>query len=190
MPKTKTTKKTKTLQQSYSSQVLLRAALAILVAISVTMFVIALHSEPEPPKPPRKAPPIVSIGPLGYRIEDGRAIKRSDPVVQELHAFLTSKAAHEGCPAGTSAYEYVQAVTKDETQVLLKYGCGAADSPMYIRKQNSSWKSVSPTNQFNELGIPVCDYLDRNAISKEIAPVCVSTIGATQSNAAPEYSVR
>ena len=132
------------------------------------------------------SPNRIVLGSMQYKIENNKAILRSDEDIRALEAFLVEKASSEGCLPNNPAHEYVTAWTKDESQVLLKYGCGSADSPMYIVKVAGKWKSISPTNHFDTFGIPECTYLDEHAISKEIAPVCVNN-WRTES---PSYSVR
>jgi hypothetical protein len=119
--------------------------------------------------------PDISLGPLTYKIENNRAVKRSDASVRELRTFLEDEAARSGCPADRPGYEYVVAYTDDESQVFLRYGCGAADSPMFAVKQDGAWQTLSPTNQFNVLHIPTCDHVEQNNISPQIAPVCEKT---------------
>jgi hypothetical protein len=130
--------------------------------------------------------PSVSLGAMQYDFSSGKAVKRNDAAVNELRLFLEADAAHEGCSPQSPAYEHVAAYTKDETQVFIKYGCGAADSPIYAVKTAGVWKLLSPTNHFDGFGIPDCDYLNSNTISKEIAPVCVN--GAETGT--PKYTVR
>lgn len=130
--------------------------------------------------------PSVSVGMMQYDTTSGRAVKRTDASVKDLRAFLESEATHSGCPDQAPGYEHVVAYTEDETQVFLKYGCGAADSPMYAVKTNGAWKALSPTNHFDGFGIPDCNYLTDNNISKEIAPVCVNGIGT----GTPVYTAR
>lgn len=129
--------------------------------------------------------PSISLGSLTYKIENDKAVKRDDVAVNDLRAFLEATAAHEGCTKQDPAYEHVIASTKDETQVFMKYGCGAADSPIYAIKKDGVWKTISPTDHFDLLGIPECGYLAENSISREIAPVC-----SDGSITAPQYTVR
>lgn len=129
---------------------------------------------------------VISLGSMEYNFVDDKPAKRTDADVQKLRTFLTSKAASEGCPAHMPAYERVVAHSTDESQVLLKYGCGAADSPMFAVKTDDMWKSISPTNQFDNFGIPGCEYLTAHNISKDIAPVCV--VGGNTTS--PSYQLR
>lgn len=162
--------KTKRLTRSTRPIGIYLPAPVAIVLVSLSILVVALLYQAT--KNPNT--PSISLGAMGHQIVDGKAVKRTDVPVQSLKAFLHEKAANEGCPSDKSAYEHVAAVTKDENQALLKYGCGAADSPMYIVKKNGVWTSVSPTNQFDTFGIPSCEHLNEHAISKEVAPVCVN----------------
>ena len=132
----------------------------------------------------------VSLGGLQYRIDNNTAVKRTDSLVTNLRIFLENKASKENCPMRTVAFEHVIAATKDESQILLNYGCGSADSPMYIVRSGSTWKSLSPTNQFNILGIPACHYVTENKISPEIAPVCQEPTDTVLPPPAPKYRLR
>lgn len=128
----------------------------------------------------------ISLGMMRYRFSGGHMMMRNDSAVSALETFLNDEADRSGCSSMRPAYEHVLAFTSDESQALIKYGCGSADTPMYIVKTNGNWHSISPTNHFNTFDIPDCTYLASNNISKEIAPVCVdSTTSAT-----PTYTVR
>jgi len=133
-----------------------------------------------------KKSPSISLGSMQYDFSSGKAVKRSDSSVMGLEAFLETTAEHEGCPSQSPVYEHVVSYTKDETQVFLKYGCGAADSPIYAVKTDGTWKTLSPTNHFDSFDIPDCEYLTDYGISKEIGPVCANGIGTEAST----YSVR
>lgn len=154
-----------------------------LIILSAALTLALIHKEKT--NAGQKSPSI-SLGAMAYNFTDGKAVKRSDPSVKSLKMFLEADAAHEGCTSSAPVYEHVAAYTKDESQIFIKYGCGAADSSMYGIKLDGSWKMLSPTNHFNMFDIPDCQYVGDNNISKEIAPVCVNEI-TTQ---APTYSVR
>jgi len=154
----------------------------VLVGLSILVITVLYQSTRS------ASTPSVSVGSMGYQIVDDKAVKRTDASVQTLKQYLDEKAANEGCPSKEPAYEHVAAYTQDETQVLLKYGCGGATSSMHLVKKSGAWASVSPTNQFDNFDIPSCKYLDENSISKEIAPVCVNGLEATSGTLT--YSVR
>ncbi len=156
------------------------AILAILCVVLV--FALTQKSNTDSEKPS----PSISLGSMQYDFSSGKAVKRSDVSVSTLKSFLDSEATRSGCSATEPAYEHVVAYTKDETQVFLKYGCGAADSPMFAVKTNDTWKALSPTNHFDGFGVPDCNYLADNSINKEVAPVCVT--GSEKGT--PVYSVR
>jgi hypothetical protein len=163
----------------------LYASIAILIVLSL-FLAIALVRENKA-NPTDIESPSVSLGSMQYDFSSGKAVKRNDASVKTLQAFLEADAAREGCPNQIPAFEHVAAYTKDETQVFIKYGCGAADSPMYAVKTDGAWKTLSPTNHFDTFGIPNCKYLTDNDISKEIAPVCVNITGP---ETPASYSVR
>ncbi len=159
--------------------------LLIIFGVACIVLLVALVHKADTDK--RAKVPNISLGSMQYDFTSGRAIKRNDASVNTLKAFLETDAAHEGCPSGHPPYEYVIAYTKDETQIFIHYGCGAADSPMFATKVNGAWKMLSPTNHFDIFGIPSCSYLAANGISKEIAPVCANGL---KTGLAASYSVR
>lgn len=116
----------------------------------------------------------VSVGSMQYSFSGGKATKRNDKTVKSLQSFLEKQAAQSGCPADGPDREVVMLSTKDETQVLIDYGCYSGGSRMFVVRQGDGWKAISPTNHFDMLGIPGCEYIAENKISKEIAPVCVN----------------
>jgi hypothetical protein len=182
MPKTKK-------KQIVSRQKVLWGIILILVVICGVLVAALLNKTPVNTTS-AKASPSISLGSMQYHFADGKATKRNDASVNDLRAFLEDKAAHEGCPVQAPAYEHVVAYTKDETQVFLKDGCGAADSPMYAVKTSGTWKALSPTNHFDYLGLPDCEYLADNSISSEIAPVCANTVQVGAPTGIPQYLVR
>jgi len=126
----------------------------------------------------------VGLGSLEYVLKDDHYVKRTDTATNELRAFLEDLNRTSGCPE--SVYHEVIAVTPDETQVLLRYGCDSATARMFAVKVEGSWRTLSPTNQFDQFGIPLCDHVTSNNISRTIAPVCVTHIVG----ASPKYIAR
>ena len=176
MPKTKK-------KQIDKRQTVLYGIIAILAVLCVVLiFALAqkVNTDSE------KLSPSISLGSMQYDFSSGKAVKRDDASVTVLKAFLEADSVREGCSVTAPAYEHVVAYTKDETQVFLRYGCGAADSPMFAVKTNDTWKELSPTNHFDGFGVPDCNYLADNSISKEIAPVCVTG----DEKETPVYTVR
>lgn len=163
----------------------LYASIAILIVLSLFLATALVRENKAEPTDTESQS--VSLGLMQYDFSSDKAVKRNDASVKTLQAFLEADAAREGCPNQTPAFEHVAAYTKDETQVFIKYGCGAADSPMYAVKTDGAWKTLSPTNHFDTFGIPDCKYLTDNEISKEIAPVCVNAIGP---ETPASYSIR
>ena len=113
----------------------------------------------------------VNLGSLQHRIENGKAVKRDDASVKEIHSFLIEEGKKSGCPNNNAVHSVI-AANNDETQLLISYGCGDDDALLFATKQDGQWKTVSPTNQFNLFGIPSCRMIAHNGISSEIAPVC------------------
>lgn len=126
----------------------------------------------------------VSLGALEYNQSNDRLVKRTDDSTNELRAFLTRLNDASGC--ADSTYHNVIAASPDEQQILLNYGCGYPNARMFAVKQNGEWKRLSPTNQFDQFGIPRCAHVDANHISRTIAPVCVEEAAGTD----PRYVVR
>lgn len=126
---------------------------------------------------PKKAKqPIVTLGVVEYDFSSGKAVKRTTPLATSLRTFLNESAAKD-CNAVQSFMEPAQytvvAATKDAKQVLVGYGCGNTVSRMFAVYENSAWKFLSPTNQFDmTTNAPLCSHVEENGIKKEIAPVC------------------
>lgn len=128
----------------------------------------------------------VSLGSLTFRQEGDRLIRRSDESVKQIQAFL--KAQPSGCQDNDGVYQVI-AHNSDETQLLLGYGCGNSNSRMFAIKKNGNWRTVSPTNQFNQFGVPSCNMVESNTIATEIAPVCQNE-SRTAENAPLTYSYK
>lgn len=180
MPKTKKSNLSRSLPVLYGGLIVLLVAC---FALSIAL-VHSTHREN------KDTLPSISLGSMQYDFTSARAVKLTDASVNALKAFLQTDASHEGCPVGHPPYEHVAAYTKDETQVFIRYGCGAADSPIYAVKTNGAWKMLSPTNHFDGFDIPDCGYLDSYGISKEIAPVCANDVQVGTATGTPQYRVR
>ena len=129
----------------------------------------------------------VDLGSLKYRHEGDRMIQRNDKLVEEVRSFLKSKEL-SSCDFNDTVHRVI-AHSNDETQLLLGYGCGSPAAHMFVVKEKGNWQAISPTNQFNQFGIPSCKMTDENNISKEIAPVCQNESRAAE-NAPLTYSYR
>ena len=129
----------------------------------------------------------VNLGPLEYLVINDRPLLRSDPAVNSLRTFLAASAQKDVQLGCTSSFYRVIAATTDEHQVLLNYGCSYPNANMFAVYTSGNWRMISPINEFNEFGIPVCSYADQNNISSEVAPVCVNQIFQTS---ATLYKVR
>lgn len=155
-------------------------AASLLLLCLILLFAVVHQSSTDPEAAVRK--PSISLGAMQYDFSNGKAVTRTDAATTKLSAFLHDEAARSGCSKSAPAFEHVVAFSTDETQVLLKYGCGAADSPMYAVQTDGVWHSLSPSNQFDSFEIPNCDYVTAHDISSQIAPVCA--------NGNQTYSVR
>jgi hypothetical protein len=118
----------------------------------------------------------VSVGPMTYGLSNGKAIKRTDDAVNDLRSFLKEAAQKDTSQNCVSYYSVIRAST-DEKQVLLGYGCDAPSARMFAVNNAGTWRTISPTNQFDDLGIPMCSHVNEHSIDKSIAPVCVTTEG-------------
>ena len=143
--------------------------------IVIVIGVILLHANQTSDKTSQTAEKVdngsVSLGSLGFRIEGGKAVTRNDSATQELRDFLKADVKKSGCKDNNGVTAVI-AHSQDEKQLLLGYGCGNSVARMFAVKQDSGWKAISPTNQFNLFEIPSCKMVDENNISNEIAPVC------------------
>jgi hypothetical protein len=123
---------------------------------------------------------------VAYDFSTGRAIRRTDPLTMSLRTFLVSNVDSQGCPTTQPDYDTVVAATSDRQQLYISYGCGAANNPAYVVYSDGNWHYLSPTNEFSQLGFPLCSYLTLNNISAQIAPVCVDSV----TSPSPQYTVR
>lgn len=119
-------------------------------------------------------------------VSSGRVVKRTDPLTMSLKTFLETNVDAQGCPASQPGYETVVVASADRQQVLIGYGCGSPSGSAYVVYVDNNWKFLSPTNEFNPLGFPACDYVTKNNISSQLAPVCVDTVDSRT----PHYTVR
>jgi hypothetical protein len=137
-------------------------------------------------KPAQSDPGVhISLGAMQYSFTGATAVKRTDTTITGLQSFLEhygQKDIDLGC---SSTYYNVIAYTKDESQILLNYGCDYPNARMFGIRDGDSWKLISPTNHFDLFGVPECAYLAEYSISREIAPVCV---GQPMTNS--DYQVR
>ena len=116
----------------------------------------------------------VELGSYRYDTQGAKAVKLTDENVTSLDEFLTTAAKKEISSNCEKAYYWVAAFSDDKKQVLLNYGCENPGSRMFAVQESGKWKFISPTNQFDMLGIPLCKHVSENNIAKNIAPVCYS----------------
>ncbi len=123
--------------------------------------------------------PAVTLGALEYEFKDGKATKKNTPQTTSLRAFLEKRAAEDCTGQSFEPSQYtVVAANKEVSQVLLGYGCGDVSARMFAVQKNNEWEFISPTNHFDVLtNQPECVYVNKNAIDREIAPVCYTVKG-------------
>ena len=114
----------------------------------------------------------ISLGSYQYDFQGTKPIKLSDENVTSLDEFLTAAAKKDISSNCEKTYYRVSAFSADRKQVLLEYGCGNPNARMFAVQESGKWKFISPTNQFDMLGIPLCSHVSENNIAKNIAPVC------------------
>ena len=114
----------------------------------------------------------VELGSYRYDIQGNRAVKLSDENVTSLDGFLTTAAKKDISSNCKKSYYWVTAFSEDKKQVLLNYGCENPGSRMFAVQELGKWKFISPTNQFDMLGVPLCNHVNENRIATNIAPVC------------------
>lgn len=124
----------------------------------------------------------VNLGAISYDLSGGKAVKRDDPKLDLLQAYLEKQAAKD-CRAVHSFMEpslySAIAATPDLTQVLLGYGCGDVSARMFAVYKDNAWQTISPTNHFDAVqNAPECGYLKKHAIKRDIAPVCYREAGS------------
>jgi hypothetical protein len=114
----------------------------------------------------------VNLHSVQFDISSGKLVKRTDDDFNKLNSFVNATGEKDielGCK---SVYYTSMVVSKDKKQVLFAYGCDHPSARMYAVENNGEWSFISPTNQFDEFGIPLCNYVDKYNIDPTIAPVC------------------
>ena len=119
---------------------------------------------------------IVNLGTLEYDFSGDKATKRTDAHTAQLRNYLQQE-GEKSLHSCDVVYHQVTLATADETQVLLNYGCNHPMARMFAVHGADGWELISPTDQFDIFGIPLCAHVEEHTISPEIAPVCsTSTI--------------
>lgn len=130
----------------------------------------------------------VELGSYQYDFQGTKAVKLSDENVTSLDEFLTTAAKKDISSNCEKSYYWVMAFSDDRKQVLLNYGCENPGSRMFAVQESGKWKFISPTNQFDMLGVPLCSHVNENDITKSIAPVCYNETNDTEHSL--KYQVR
>lgn len=160
------------------------ASVPTLIALSVTLFVAVLVlaalyvQERNLPDVQVVSSPTSSVGAYQYEFKDGKAIKVAHESVDKLAADLKKRSEKEArhgdnCPRPTY---HVNVMNVDRTQALVKYGCDGPSAQMFAKYVDGEWDFISPTNKFNEFSVPLCEHVDENELSSEVAPVCYQVV--------------
>ncbi len=158
---------------------ILSGIIAVLIAALIILLV-KQHTD-DKTETSKKANAIsVELGSYQYDFQGTKAVKLSDENVTSLNDFLTAAAKKDISSNCKKTYYWVTAFSDDRKQVLLNYGCENPGSRMFAVQKSGKWKFISPTNQFDMFGIPLCSHVNQNDISKNIAPVCYSETNAAK----------
>lgn len=182
MPQKTKKKTTKNVPQANKFHPFLFGIIVGLIAIVVALMVVVRYGAEQ-----MKDEPFISLGAMQYDFSGEKAVKRTDDTVKNLQSFLENLAQKDAEHECNSYYSVLMA-SDDETQVLLDYGCDHPGSRMFAVNEGGMWRTISPTNQFDLFGVPTCDQVNGNSISKTLAPVCVTW--PDEAGASPVYSVR
>lgn len=130
----------------------------------------------------------VELGSYRYDFQSTKAVKLTDENVTSLDEFLTAAAKKDISSNCKKSYYWVTTFSDDRKQVLLNYGCENPGSRMFAIQESGKWKFISPTSQFDMLGVPLCSHVNENDIAKSIAPVCYNETNDTEHSL--HYQVR
>lgn len=122
----------------------------------------------------------VELGSYQYDFQGTKAVKLSDENVISLNEFLATAAKKDISSNCEKSYYWVIAFSDDRKQILLNYGCENPGSRMFAVQESGKWKFISPTNQFDMFGVPLCSHVSENDITKSIAPVCYNEMNDTE----------
>lgn len=114
----------------------------------------------------------VNLMAIQFDFSSDKAIKRTDDSFNKLKSFVNTTGEKDIVLGCKSSYYNAMLESKDKKQVLFAYGCEHPGARMYAVESNGEWSFISPTNQFDEFSIPLCNYVDKYNIDKTIAPVC------------------
>lgn len=165
---------------NYSSRNVL---LAVICALSLLLLIVSIayvnkasETETVTSAESEQTGSIASIGSMQYDFSSGKAVKRTDESLSKLKKFLITEGNKSVGPNCPTVYHNVIIASPDEKQVLLGYGCGDPGSRMFAVEKEGNWKTLSPTNQFDLFGIPLCDHVNSDNIDRSIAPVCATEL--------------
>ncbi len=163
-------KKLKAIAASVPTLIALTVCLFVAVVVLAAMYV----QEVNRPSSSQQANTRVSVGMYAYDFEDGKATRVDDEVIDKLESKLVESAEKEtnhgdNCPTPTYI---VNVMNEEKTQALVKYGCDGPSAQLHAKYVDEEWDFISPTNKFDNFGIPECGYVDENELDIEVAPVC------------------
>lgn len=152
----------------------LEVILAILVVLLLSAIAVLLINYPKNDNntSTEASGVFVNLRSIQFDLSSGKVVKRTDEYFNRLNSFVTTTGEKDialGCKA---VYYTAMLESKDKKQVLFAYGCDQPGARMFAVENNGEWSFISPTNQFDEFGIPLCNYLDKYNIDPTIAPVC------------------
>ena len=114
----------------------------------------------------------VNLMSVQFDISSGKLVKRTDNDFNKLKSFVNTTGEKDIALGCKSVYYNSMLESKDKKQVLFAYGCDHPGARMFAVENNGEWNFISPTNQFDEFSIPLCNYVDKYNIDQTIAPVC------------------
>ena len=151
--------------------------IAIIIILTATVLLTLIKQNDSSTRQYNQNAINIKLGSYQYDIKGAKAVRLTDENVTSLKDFLKRAAEKDILLNCKTTYYWVTAYSIDKKQVLLNYGCENPGSRMFAIQEFGKWKFISPTNQFNMLGMPLCSHVDENNIDKSIAPVCYSSTG-------------
>ena len=164
-------KKTKNKQRFSKIEIIL----SILLILALSVIAVLLVTYPKNSisnDSTAKSGVFVNLNAIRFDVSSGKLVKRTDTGIVKLESFLNKTGEKDielGCQ---SVYYNAMVESKDKKQVLFAYGCEHPGARMFAVEKDGEWSFISPTNQFDEFSVPLCNYVDKYNIDPAIAPVC------------------
>jgi len=152
----------------------LEVILAILVILLLSAIAVLLINYPKNDNntSTEASGVFVNLRSIQFDLSSGKVVKRTDEDFNRLNSFVNKRGKKDISLGCKSSYYNAMLESKDKKQVLFTYGCDQPGARMFAVENNGEWSFISPTNQFDEFGIPLCNYVDKYNIDRTIAPVC------------------